>query len=414
MLPQQAPLWRLLEQSLRSILDGYGYQEIRTPVLEMSELFARSIGDVTDIVEKEMYSFTDRNGDSLSLRPEGTASCVRAVLEHGLLHGGPQRLWYMGPMFRHERPQRGRYRQFHQVGLEVFGLEGPDIDLETILIGRRIWKALGIQDLELQINTLGNAAERQAYRQVLVDWLTKRKDELDEDSLRRLTTNPLRILDSKNPAMAGLIAEAPSLEDSLGEDSRRHFEALCQGLDAHGQSYRINRRLVRGLDYYNRTVYEWVTTALGAQGTLCAGGRYDGLVAQLGGKPTAAIGFALGCERILALLEDQGHKGLDLSPDAYMVLVGEAAMREGMRWAEILRDRLPGLRLLTNAGGGSFKSQFKRADKSGAAFAIIMGEEEAAQQEVGLKSLRQDQAQQRLSLEQLLQFLADSRDSTSR
>jgi histidyl-tRNA synthetase len=409
MLPDQAPLWRLLEGAVRQILDGYGYQEIRTPVVEMSELFARSIGDVTDIVEKEMYSFTDRNGDSLSLRPEGTASCVRAVLEHGLLHTGSQRLWYMGPMFRHERPQRGRYRQFHQIGLEVFGLEGPDIDLETILISHRIWRTLGIGNLELQINTLGDPAERLVYREQLVRWLMQRKGELDEDSLRRLDTNPLRILDSKNPAMAELIAEAPGMEDSLSDASRQHFTQLCQGLDAHGLDYRINRRLVRGLDYYNRTVYEWVSNDLGAQGTVCAGGRYDGLVAQLGGKPTPAVGLALGCERILALLQDQGNPGLDLRPDAYLVLVGEAAIQEGMLWAEQLRNRLPWLKLLTNGGGGSFKSQLKRADKSGARFAIIMGENEVSTQAIGLKALREEREQQSLNLDQLTQFLIESR-----
>lgn len=405
MLPQQAPLWRLLEQRVRQVLDGYGYQEIRTPVLELSELFGRSIGDVTDIVEKEMYSFNDRNGDSLSLRPEGTASCVRACLEHGLLHGGHQRLWYLGPMFRHERPQRGRYRQFHQIGLEAFGLPGPDIDLETILISRRIWRSLGIQGLELQINTLGDPDERQTYRQRLVAWLENRKDQLDEDSLRRLDTNPLRILDSKNPAMAELIAQAPGMEDCLGEESRHHFRRLCEGLAAQGIEYSINRRLVRGLDYYNRTVYEWVSTSLGAQGTVCAGGRYDGLVAQLGGKPTPAVGFALGCERILALLQDQGSQGLDLRPHAYMVLAGEAAQQQGMLLGERLRDALPWLRLEVNAGGGSFKSQFKRADKSGARFAILLGEDELTSERFGLKALREDSAQQQLDFAGLVAFL---------
>lgn len=405
MLPQQAPLWRLLEQRVRQVLDGYGYQEIRTPVLELSELFGRSIGDVTDIVEKEMYSFNDRNGDSLSLRPEGTASCVRACLEHGLLHGGHQRLWYLGPMFRHERPQRGRYRQFHQIGLEAFGLPGPDIDLETILISRRIWRSLGIQGLELQINTLGDPDERQTYRQRLVAWLENRKDQLDEDSLRRLDTNPLRILDSKNPAMAELIAQAPGMEDCLGEESRHHFRQLCEGLAAQGIEYSINRRLVRGLDYYNRTVYEWVSTSLGAQGTVCAGGRYDGLVAQLGGKPTPAVGFALGCERILALLQDQGSQGLDLRPHAYMVLAGEAAQQQGMLLGERLRDALPWLRLEVNAGGGSFKSQFKRADKSGARFAILLGEDELTSERFGLKALREDSAQQQLDFAGLVAFL---------
>lgn len=409
MLPQEAPLWRLLEVSLRRILDAYGYQEIRTPVLEMGELFARSIGAVTDIVEKEMYSFTDRNGDGLSLRPEGTASCVRAVLEHGLLHAGPQRLWYFGPMFRHERPQRGRYRQFHQLGLEVFGLAGPDIDLETILISRRIWQDLKIQGLELQVNSLGDTEERQRYRGQLVDWFSKRKGQLDEDSLRRLDTNPLRILDSKNPDMADLLADAPSLHEYLGPESRAHFDGLCQGLKAHGISYRINQRLVRGLDYYNRTVYEWVSNNLGAQGTVCAGGRYDGLVAQLGGKPTPAVGLAIGCERILALLQDQGNPGLDLRPDAYLVLVGDAASQQGMLLAEQLRDRLPWLKLLVNVGGGSFKSQLKRADKSGARFALLIGEDEVANQTITLKALREERAQETFEPDQLIEFLATSR-----
>jgi histidyl-tRNA synthetase len=408
-LPEQAPLWRFLEDGVRSVLDGYGYQEMRLPILEMTELFKRSIGEVTDIVEKEMYSFTDRNGDSLSLRPEGTAGCVRACLENGLLHHQTQRVWYRGPMFRHERPQKGRYRQFHQIGVETFGLEGPDIDLETILISRRIWQRLGIDGLELEINSLGDAEERARYRDRLVDYLRGHWQRLDEDSRRRLEGNPLRILDSKNPDMAELIAGAPVLFDRLGEASLGHFQSLRAGLDAQGVTYRVNPRLVRGLDYYNRTVYEWVSNRLGAQGTVCAGGRFDGLVEQLGGRPVPAVGFALGCERLIALLEEVASPGLDLAPDVYLVLVGEAAARQGLLWAERLRDRLPGLRLLMHCGGGSFKTQFRKADKSNARFALIIGDDEVAAGVAALKSLREEAEQRALSLEDCIEFFASTR-----
>ncbi len=404
-LPEQGRLWQFLEDRVREVLDGYGYREIRTPILEMTELFKRSIGEVTDIVEKEMYTFQDRNGDSLTLRPEGTAGCVRAGIQHGLFHNQVQRLWYRGPMFRHERPQKGRYRQFFQIGVEAFGLDGPDIDLEIILITRRFWRALGLDDLELQINTLGTAEERVQYRQQLVAYFSAHKASLDEDSLRRLESNPLRILDSKNPQMAALIAAAPTLMDHLGEASRAHFDRLREGLDAAGVSYRVNPRLVRGLDYYARTVFEWVTQRLGAQGTVCAGGRYDGLVAQLGGRPTPAIGFAMGIERLVSLLEEK-QAALDLKPPhAYLVLVGEGPQRHGMALAEGLRDRLPGLRLLTHCGSGSFKSQFKKADRSGAGYALVLGEDELANGLIGIKPLRGQGEQQTVELEELASHL---------
>jgi histidyl-tRNA synthetase len=405
-LPQQTPLWQFLEDRVRAVLSSYGYQEIRMPILEMTELFKRSIGEVTDIVEKEMYTFEDRNGDSLSLRPEGTAGCVRAGLEHGLLFNQVQRFWYGGPMFRHERPQKGRYRQFHQIGVESFGLTGPDVDLEQILITARIWKELGLAGLQLQLNTLGTSQERLAYRKRLVDYLRSRHSELDGDSQRRLEGNPLRILDSKNPQMAELVAQAPTLMEHLGEASQRHFAELCAGLDAAGVSYVVNPRLVRGLDYYARTVFEWVTDRLGAQGTVCAGGRYDGLVEQLGGKPIPAVGFAIGLERLISLLEDtplaERLPGLDL----YMVLVGEAAQRQGMLLAERLRDQLPGFRVVVHCGGGGFKSQFKKADKSQARYALILGDDELAKGEAGLKPLRGEGEQQQIKLADLAGVLA--------
>ncbi len=388
-LPDQTPRWQQLEAQVRELFQSYGYREIRTPIVEMTELFKRSIGEVTDIVEKEMYSFEDRNGDSLSLRPEGTAGCVRACLEHGLLHNQIQRLWYQGPMFRHERPQKGRYRQFHQIGLETYGMAGPEIDLEVILLSARLWRVLGIEGLVLQLNTLGTPEERRTWREELVAHFRAHYDALDEDSRRRLETNPLRILDSKNPEMAGLIAAAPTLFDQLGDESRAHFEAITAGLDAAGVAYEINPRLVRGLDYYTRTVFEWVTDSLGAQGTVCAGGRYDGLVEQLGGRATPAVGFAMGVERLIAVLEAQGRAAPDTAPDAYLVLMGEAAAREGVVLAEALRDALPGLKLQVNCAGGGFKAQFRRADRSGARLALIIGEEELAAGTIGIKWLRE-------------------------
>ncbi|MET0066284.1 MAG: histidine--tRNA ligase [Candidatus Thiodiazotropha sp.] len=387
-LPQQTPLWQFLEDRVRCVLDRYGYSEIRMPIVEMTELFKRSIGEVTDIVEKEMYTFEDRNGDSLTLRPEGTAGCVRAGLENGLIFNQTQRLWYQGPMFRHERPQKGRYRQFHQIGVETFGMSGPDIDLELILITARIWRELGLDGLELQLNTLGTAEERARYREQLVAYFEQYPDQLDEDSQRRLHSNPLRILDSKNPDMASLIAGAPSLMEHLGDESRQHFEFLCQGLQAAGLDYVLNPRLVRGLDYYNRTVFEWVTHRLGAQGTVCAGGRYDGLVQQLGGRESPAVGFAMGLERLIALLEETTITEHLPLPHVYLVSQGEAAVDEAMRLAERLRDALPQLRLISHCGGGSFKSQMKKADKSQAAFALILGDDELARGEIALKPLR--------------------------
>ena len=405
-LPEQTPLWQFLEQQVRQVLGAYGYQEIRMPIVETTDLFKRSIGEVTDIVEKEMYTFDDRNGDSLTLRPEGTAGCVRAGIENGLLHNQLQRLWYQGAMFRHERPQKGRYRQFHQIGVETFGMAGPDIDLELLLITSRIWKAIGLNDLELQINTLGTSDERKIYREKLVSYLNNHLDVLDEDSLRRLKSNPLRVLDSKNPAMQDMIEKAPALLDELGEESRAHFDWICKGLESNGISYVINTRLVRGLDYYSRTVFEWVTDRLGAQGTVCAGGRYDGLVKQLGGRETPAVGFAMGLERLVAILEEDGI-GNDLGkPDFYMVLMGEKAENSGTLIAEQLRTELPDLKVMVNCGGGSFKSQFKKADKSGAQFALVLGDDELEKQVISLKSLRDKQEQKDLSLTELGQSIS--------
>ena len=404
-LPDQAPLWQWLEGRVKAVLEAYGYREIRMPVLEMTDLFKRSIGEVTDIVEKEMYTFTDRNGDSLTLRPEGTAGCVRAALESGLLHNQTQRLWYQGPMFRHERPQKGRYRQFYQVGVEAFGMPGPDVDIEVLLMTSRLWRALHLEGLELQLNTLGTSAERVSYRRDLVAYLSRHRDSLDEDSRRRLHENPLRILDSKNPAMAGLVAGAPVMTDHLGDESREHFAAVRAGLDDRGVAYVVNPRLVRGLDYYSRTVFEWVTGQLGAQGTVCAGGRYDGLVEQLGGRSTPAIGFAMGLERLVAMLE-AGDKLPTLGEvDVYLVLVGKAAERAGIGVAERLRDGLPGRRILVNCGGGSFKAQFKRADRSGAALAVVLGDGELAAGVAGLKPLRGAEEQSTVPLESLVDRL---------
>jgi len=404
-LPAQSGLWLFLESRVMDVLERYGYKEIRTPIAEMTELFRRSIGDVTDIVEKEMYTFEDRNGDSLTLRPEGTAGCVRAGIQSGLFHNQVQRLWYRGPMFRHERPQKGRYRQFYQMGVEAFGLEGPDIDLEVIAITRRFWQVLGLDDLQLQINTLGTAEERLIYRDRLVEYLSGHAALLDEDSQRRLQTNPLRILDSKNPQMRELIEQAPTLMEYLGEASRSHFDLLCAGLESLGIAYVVNPRLVRGLDYYARTVFEWVTDKLGAQGTVCAGGRYDGLVEQLGGRATPAVGFAMGLERLILLLEQQQESIPVSVPDAYLVMVGEAPQNAGIKLAEALRDQLPELRLLCHCGGGSFKSQFKKADRSGARYALILGEEELARGVIGVKPLRGGSDQQEVELARLTEHL---------
>lgn len=407
-LPDVTPHWQFMESVFRGLLASYGYSEIRLPLLEKTDLFKRSIGEVTDIVEKEMYTFEDRNGDSLTLRPEGTAGCVRAGIENGLLHNQMQRLWYMGPMFRHERPQKGRYRQFNQLGVEVFGLAGPDIDAEVILMTARLWERLGMRDqMRLEINSLGSVEARKHYREILVDHLRQHENDLDEDSQRRLKTNPLRILDSKNPAMQELLAAVPKLVDSLDSGSKAHFEQLCSYLDAAGLKYTINTRLVRGLDYYTCTVFEWVTDKLGAQGTVCAGGRYDGLVEQLGGRATFAFGFALGLERLVELLDDTMMVKADYLPHAYLVVAGETAETQGLPLSEKLRDTVTGLRLQVNCGGGSFKSQMKRADKSGARFALILGDEEATQSNIVVKDLRADKAQQTIAQASLPVFLAD-------
>ncbi len=405
-LPEQTPLWQYAEHMIRDVLGAYGYSEIRLPIVEKTELFKRSIGEVTDIVEKEMYTFDDRNGDSLTLRPEGTAGCLRACLEHGLLHNQVHRLWYYGPMYRHERPQKGRYRQFFQLGVETYGMSGPDIDAELILIMDRLWKKLGIRDkVRLQLNSLGTIAERLVYRETLVSYFQEHLDELDEDSLRRLETNPLRILDTKNPGMQQVVANAPELMAYLGDESLKHFNVLTATLNDLGISYEINSRLVRGLDYYSKTVFEWVTDELGSQGTVCAGGRYDSLIEQLGGKPNFAVGFAMGIERLLALIETLGNVPVTRSVDVYMIRVGETAEREGLRLAETIRNEAPGLKLQVNCGGGSFKSQFKKADKSGAEYAIILGDDEVSRGEVSVKSLRSEQEQQTLSQQQTITFL---------
>lgn len=405
-LPEYTPIWAGVEAAAKAILSTYGYREIRLPIVEKTDLFVRSIGAVTDVVEKEMYTFTDRNGDSLTLRPEGTAGCVRACVEHGLLHNQIQRLWYMGPMFRHEKPQKGRYRQFHQIGVEAYGLAGPDIDAEIICLSMRLWKQLGITaDITLQINSLGSAAARTAHREQLVAYFQAHWQALDEDSQRRLHSNPLRILDTKNPAMAELVAEAPLLMDHLDVDSQAHFDGLKTLLDDNHIAYEVNPRLVRGLDYYNGTVFEWVTDRLGAQGTVCAGGRYDGLVEQLGGRPTPAIGFALGLERLIGMLSESGYQGDDHKPHVYLVLVGESAERQGLLLAEALRNHFPFMRLQVNCGGGGFKAQLKRADRSEATFALILGEDEVKANDITLKPLREQSEQVTISQADLPEFL---------
>ena len=392
-LPADMPVWNQLEDEYRALAESYGYREIRTPVVEKTALFARSIGAVTDIVEKEMYSFEDRNGDSLSLRPENTASVVRAGLQAGMLQDQQHRLWYSGPMFRHERPQKGRYRQFHQLGAETFGMPGADIEAELILLAARFWKRLGLEDIELQINSLGSSDCRQRFRSILVEYLRDHYDSLDVDSQRRLETNPLRILDSKNPDMQALIEAAPALVDSLDQESREHFNELTDILDKTGVVYQVNQRLVRGLDYYCHTVFEWVTDTLGAQGTVCGGGRYDGLVEQLGGKPNYAAGFSMGCERLVSMMIDQGRAQDESGCDVYLLMRGENSVPRAQQLAETLRDELPRLGLVVHAGGGSFKSQMRKADKSGARIALILGEAEIAANTVSVKYLREDRQQ---------------------
>ena len=404
--PDQTALWREVETRLNGVLDAYGYEEIRFPLLEKTALFSRTIGEVTDIVEKEMYSFEDRNGESITLRPEGTAGCVRACIQNGLLNQQSQKLWYRGPMFRYERPQKGRQRQFHQLGLECFGLHGPDIDAEIIALTARIWRALGISEaVQLEINSLGSPVSRAAHRQALVDYFRQHANQLDEDSQRRLESNPLRILDSKNPDMQELNEAAPRLLDFLEPDCREHFEHFCGLLEGMGIGYQLNQRLVRGLDYYSRTVFEWTTSALGAQGTVCGGGRYDGLVKQLGGPDVPALGFAIGIERLLMLVQEvnpeligAGHRGL-------FIVVDPAYTAQAMVIAETLRNQLPGMPVLQHLGGGSFKSQFKKADRSGARYALVLGENEIGSKQVSLKDLREEKPQQQLSLEELCAFL---------
>jgi len=409
-LPEETPRWQHFEQTVQQVMKQYGYSEIRMPLVESTDLFCRSIGEVTDIVEKEMYTFEDRNGDKLSLRPEGTASCVRAGFQHGLLYNQVQRLWYNGPMFRHERSQKGRYRQFHQFGVEVFGIASADTDAELILIGARLWRQLGLEDVHLELNTLGSAEARVSYKKVLVDYLASHRSSLDEDSLRRLETNPLRILDSKNPALASILDNAPRLLDHIDTESAAHFDKLQSILDISGISYTINPRLVRGLDYYCQTVFEWVTDKLGAQGTVCAGGRYDGLVQQLGGKSTPAIGFAMGVERLLALLEQSCVDTGSNTADVYLILQGENSGTQGMKLAETVREQLPQLKVTMHCGGGSLKSQMKKADKSGARLALILGEEEMADRTVTVKFLRENKEQlkiQQSSISQQLPALLD-------
>ena len=392
LLPDVVEHWQRVEEISRHVLHAYGYREIRFPAVEKTELFARSIGRDTDIVEKEMYTFEDRNGDSLTLRPEGTAGCVRAGIENGLLHNQIQRFWYAGAMFRHERPQKGRYRQFHQIGVEAFGMSGPDIDVELILLTARLWNALAVDGLSLQLNSLGTPESRALYRRELVRYLESRRADLDEDSRRRLERNPLRILDSKNPAMQEVINDAPSMMEHLDSASRKHFEQLCEYLDKAGLRYDINPRLVRGLDYYTRTVFEWATGHPGSQATVCAGGRYDGLVEMLGGKSTPAAGFALGMERLIELLVRQGGGVNDTKPQIYLAAVGDLAVtQQGMKLAESLRDQ--GLRVACNCGGGSLKTQLKRADRIGARYALLLGEEESKRQSITIKDLRQGENQ---------------------
>jgi histidyl-tRNA synthetase len=407
LLPGDSACWQYLESSIFKLLSQYGYREIRFPLLESTDLFKRTIGEVTDIVEKEMYSFDDRNGDSLSLRPEGTAGCVRACEEHGLIFNQVQRLWYQGPMFRHERPQKGRLRQFQQIGVEVFGLDGPDIDAELILMISQLWQILGLADaVTLQLNSLGTAQSRDAYREALVSYLEEKKDQLDEDSQRRLHTNPMRILDSKNPEIQLLLDKAPDLHDFLDDASLQHFEKLCLILDTLGVSYVINKRLVRGLDYYGKTVFEWVTSLLGSQGTICAGGRYDGLVEQLGGKSTPAIGLAMGVERLALLLDAAATlpDSIARQVDAYLIPVGDVGIKV-LELGQMIRRSCPALRLQNHCGGGSLKNQMKKADKSGAIVALIVGEDEVAEGNLTVKFLREDRPQMSVSVDELIELL---------
>ncbi|MFW1424176.1 histidine--tRNA ligase [Vibrio parahaemolyticus] len=387
-LPTQSPLWQKLENTVKNVISAYGYNEVRMPIVEETNLFSRAVGEETDVVSKEMYTFDDRNGDSLTLRPEGTAGCVRSCIQNSLINRDEQRLWYMGPMFRHERPQKGRYRQFHQCGVEVFGLNGPDVDAELIMMTARLWRELGIdKHVRLELNSIGSQEDRADYRTALVAFLEQHIDVLDEDCKRRMHTNPLRVLDTKNPDIQAILGDAPRLSEYLGEESKAHFAGLCELLDAAGIEYTVNERLVRGLDYYNRTVFEWITESLGAQGTVCGGGRYDGLVEQLGGKPTPAVGFAMGLERLVLMLETLELTDVRRSVDVYVVTAGEGTMMAGMKLAEQLREAISGVRVMNHFGGGNFKKQFKRADKVGAVVALVLGENEVADNTVVLKDL---------------------------
>jgi histidyl-tRNA synthetase len=414
-LPDDAEAWHTLERVARETFAAYGYREVRLPLLERTELFKRSIGEMTDIVEKEMFTFEDRSGDSVTLRPEATAGVVRACISNGLLHNQRQKLWCLGPMFRHEKPQKGRYRQFHQIDVEALGFPGPDVDAEIILMSARIWRRLGLTDVELNLNSLGTSESRREYRALLTDYFRAHESQLDDDSRRRLDGNPLRILDSKNPELQALIGGAPVITDHLDAESAEHFAQLKSLLDAAGVRYRLNPRIVRGLDYYSRTVFEWVTTELGSQGAICSGGRYDGLVAQLGGAPTPAIGWALGQERIVELMRVQRLPLDDLKPHAYFVLAGTTAERTGIGLAERWREAVPGLRIEVNAGGGGIKSQMKRADRSGARVALLLGDDELARGMVAIKDLRGGAEQRDVASENLadeLRRIVQPRSST--
>lgn len=406
-LPDVSGTWRYVESVIREVIESYGYREIRLPILEQTELFRRSIGEVTDIVEKEMYTFLDRNDESVTMRPEATAGMVRAGISHGLFHNQRQKLWTAGPMFRYEKPQKGRYRQFHQIDVEAMGYPGPDVDAELIILSARMWQRLGLSRLRLEVNSLGSPESRQKHRESLVKYFSAVKSELDEDSIRRLEQNPLRILDSKNPDMQAVIADAPMMLDYLDQESAGHFEALKALLDAADISYEVNPRLVRGLDYYNLTVFEWVTDALGSQGAVCAGGRYDALVEKLGGRSTPAVGWAMGVERLVGLFEECGGAAPNRNPQVYIVAVGDAALARGFEIAEDLRDSIDGVRVDLNLGGGSFKSQLKRADKSGAEYAVVLGDDEIAGDRVGLKPLRTNDDQIQLAADRVAQELSD-------
>ncbi len=411
-LPDTTPVWQWIEARAREVFEAYGYRELRVPVVERTELFSRSIGEGTDIVEKEMYSFSDRSGEQLSLRPEATASCVRAAISNGLIHNQQQRLWYSGAMFRYERPQKGRYRQFHQLGAEALGFAGPDVDAELVLMSARLWRALGLEGLVLELNSLGTPESRSAYRGLLVEYFTAHREQLDEDSRRRLEHNPLRILDSKHPGMQSLIDNAPAITDHLDAESAAHFDGLRRHLDEAGVAYRVNPRLVRGLDYYSRTVFEWLSDRLGAQAAVCSGGRYDGLVEQLGGRATSAIGWALGMERLVELVRDSAPASR--GPHAYLVPIGAAAEARALALAESLRDALNGLRLISHCGGGSLKAAMKKADRSGAELALILGEEELAAERVLVKPLRvageQTAMEHRALVARLRECIAADRD----